>query len=214
MNRLLRLALYTCLLLTVAVFSARMAGHIQPVPQSIAHLHLLDCTPPCWIGIVPGLTTVGDAKAKLVATYGGLQFKDSGFADGPVTANAVENAIEGDDFYLFVRLDISTLVDGKSEPVQSIGLFESRSDRSNYAPTVADILGTFGPPRWVIVEVLMSSGYEITLKYDGFDAVFSTYANRVALTENPYFYLANQALQTPPTGYRAWKGFSALALGK
>lgn len=187
------------------------------MPPGISQLHLMDCAPPCWIGIIPGLTTVEDAKAKLITAYRGqseLQFKDSGFADGPVSPNVVENAIEGNKFYLSVRLNISTLVDGKNETVQSIGLFETREDRSHYAPTVADILGSFGPPQWVVVDESIGSGSEITLKYNGLDVVFNSHNRALILTEYPRLYLGNQVKQAPSAHYRPWKGFGTLALGK
>jgi hypothetical protein len=154
-----------------------------------------------------------EAKAIITAVYheqGGLVIKDSGFADGPVFPDRVENDIEGNDFHLYVRLNIVELVDGKREKVQSIGLSQPRADRGRYAPTVADILGTFGPPQGIVVEALTSSGYEITLRYPDWQAIFYTQARRVQFTEYPRLYLGDGGSQTRYSDYRPWKGLGTL----
>jgi hypothetical protein len=208
MLKLVGLSLGLWLALALLSWGFRVAGQGQAAPNSIAQFHLSDCRPPCWIGIIPGQTTIAEAKARIVATFSGqhgLQIKDSGFADGPVYENAVENTIEGDNFSLLVRLNLSALVDGRSERVQSIGLFESRVDRSNYAPTVEDILGTFGAPQWVGEEETLGLGKEITLRYAGMDAVYFTRIDRMPLKEIPRLYLGSQAVaQTPFLNYRRW----------
>lgn len=216
MGNLVRLTLWFWLIGAGVVWSARALGQIQPIPQRIAHLRLDECSPPCWIGIIPGTTTIEMAKARLLTIYveqAGFMISDSGFADGYVVPNAVENAIEGDDFFLYVRLNIGSLVDGRSETVESIGLFESGLNRSDYALTVADILSTFGAPDGVIVDDVLAGGYEITLKYEGADVVFSTLADRVDFTESPRIYLGKTSFAVAPlTDYRPWRGFGALAL--
>ena len=205
------------LTLALLAWGAHGLGQRHAAPDSISEFHLSDCRPPCWIGIIPGSTTISDAKAKIIATFGGqsgLQIKDSGFADGPVYENAVENTIEGDNFSLLVRLNLSALVDGKSERVQSIGLFESRSDRSSYAPTVADILSAFGAPQWVGEEETLGLGKEITLRYAGMDVVYFTRIDRRPLNEIPRLYLGSQAVaQTPFLNYRRWTWVGTLGQG-
>ena len=80
------------LALALLSWGFRAAGQLQAIPDSISQVHLSDCRPPCWIGIIPGETTVAEAKAKIVATFSrqrNLQIKDSGFADGPVSWGGV-----------------------------------------------------------------------------------------------------------------------------
>jgi len=217
MLKLFGLALCVSVALAILICGAHLTGRLRSVPASIAKLHLTDCAPPCWIGITPGLTTVEAAKDRMIAVYGGqigVQIRDSGFADRDVSPTTVENAIEGDDFYLVVRLNISALVDGKNEVVQSIDLFELPNVSSGYTLTVADILGAFGAPQGAMIEDMMSMGSEISLKYPGWDVVFYAHARRVELTENPHFYFGSRDTQTPSTNYRRWKGFVTLALAK
>src|SRR5262249_12465608 len=45
-------------------------GRQLPLPERVARLHLTDCAPPCWIGIVLGQTTVKEAQGHISAIYG------------------------------------------------------------------------------------------------------------------------------------------------
>lgn len=212
MLKLATLALCFYVPLLVLVWAARALGQSQPEPQSMVQMHLLDCAAPCWMGITPNVTTIAEAKAKLIdifTDHRGLQIKDVGFADGPVSETAVENMIEGDTFYLFIRFNISELVDGKSETVNSIDLFAPRDDREQYAPTVADVLGTLGAPQWVLVDDLMSVGDEITLKYEGLDVVFNV-RNSSIFEEIPHFHLGRASNLPNSVEVRPWKGFGTL----
>lgn len=216
-GRLVRLALCLWLSLMAVIWGARVAGRMQPIPSGVLDLHLLDCPPPCWIGIVPGVTTIAEAKAKMVALYQQqmqMTIKDSGHADGPVYDDRVENTIESDDFYLLVRLNFSGLVDGRSEIVQSIGLFASRRDESDAVPTVADILAVLGRPQGAIIEELLNGGYEMTLKYNGLDAVFYSSARQTSFRQIPRLYLGYSTAPDPSTTYRPWQGWATLMPGR
>ncbi|MBI1256979.1 MAG: hypothetical protein GC204_05870 [Chloroflexi bacterium] len=211
MAKLLRFALGLSILLLALTGGALAAGQLQRAPRSIVRFHLSDCQPPCWIGIDPGLTTIAEAKTRLVSTFSGqngLQVKDVGFADGNTLANAVENTIEGSDFSLYVRLDISPLVDGRTEIVQSIGLFEARPDRRSESPTVRDILTLFGAPQTFAEEETLGLGREITLRYAGMDVVYFTRVDRPPLDEIPRFYLGGSTSQVPATEFHPWKWIS------
>ncbi len=127
MIRLVGWAMGLSLVLAGAIGAARALGRGQPTPPSLVQLRLMACAPPCWVGIIPGQSTIKQAKARLIAAYDGqpnLQIRDSGFADGYVAPNVVENMVETDDLYLSVRMNFDTLIDGENEIVQSIGLYE------------------------------------------------------------------------------------------
>jgi hypothetical protein len=204
-----------CLVLTLAVAAALTLGRLQAAPMSITRLHLNECLPPCWLGIIPGTTSVAEAKAKLLEVYFGKEhftFKDSGFDSGPVDRTAVENMIEGADFYLFVRFNISELVDGRNEVVQSIALMSSPDIQALHAPTVADILSAFGAPQAVLVEDLLTRGSEVTLKYAGMDVVFRTASSRVEFSETPHLLLGGGTAPDSSREYRTWRGLGTLTL--
>jgi len=199
-----------CLLLVIVNLGAVVVGRSQPVPRSIAQLRLMDCLPPCWVGIIPGVTTIADAKAKIVSAFvqgSGRTIRDPGFGDAYTSANTVENRIEGDDFSLTVRLNFADLVDGESEIVQSIDLFQPSG--AAHMPTVAEILGAFGPPEGVVVDSFATVGVQISLRYSGLDATFHTGMNRDLLDENTHIYLQNPVTQTFS---RLWVGFQTLNL--
>src|SRR5258707_8222360 len=73
------------IMLAVAVSGAILIGRRQPIPDRIALLHLNDCELPCWIGIVPGKTTLGETQDRIKQVYGAipgyeLRTTDLGFA--------------------------------------------------------------------------------------------------------------------------------------
>jgi len=216
MAKLLGLCLSLSMVCALLIGGARIIGQRQPISRGVAEFHLTECNTPCWIGIIPGQTTISDAKAKIVATFvgqSGLQIKDSGFADGPVYQNAVENTIEGANLSLLIRLNLSPLVDGRSETVQSIGLFDSRGDRGDYAPSVRDILSTFGAPRLFADEETLGLGREITLRYEGFDVVYFTRIDRPPLDEIPRLYLGGNTTQLSPSEFHRWTWASTFSQG-
>src|SRR5258708_37020474 len=70
MLRFLRLVLTFWLIMAAFVEVSAIIGQRQPVPNRLARLYLTDCAPPCWIGIIPGVTRLRDANARLIAVYG------------------------------------------------------------------------------------------------------------------------------------------------
>ena len=61
---LLSVLLGGCVLLAILI------GYRQPSPALIQRLHLTDCDPPCWIGILPGQTRDTDAYQRLGEVFG------------------------------------------------------------------------------------------------------------------------------------------------
>lgn len=70
MRRLLFLLSGAFLLLGIFVVAALLIGRAQPTPPRVAMLHLTDCELPCWIGIMPGKTTIQEAQSIVKNTYG------------------------------------------------------------------------------------------------------------------------------------------------
>ena len=57
--------------LALSISAAMLIGRAQPLPERIALLHLNDmCKLPCWIGIMPGVTTYEQARAIVQHVYG------------------------------------------------------------------------------------------------------------------------------------------------
>src|SRR5262249_23989107 len=65
-TRILPLSVFMTALASITLLVARA----QPPSSRVAMLHLDACKLPCWIGITPGTTTVGEAKRRLQAVFG------------------------------------------------------------------------------------------------------------------------------------------------
>src|SRR5688572_30550738 len=70
MRRLLSTICLLLAALVVMVSAARVVGQQRPASPLLATLRLTDCVSPCWIGIVPGKTTIEDARERISAVYG------------------------------------------------------------------------------------------------------------------------------------------------
>lgn len=73
MRRLLAQLSTITLIFTLTTLAALLIGRAQPTPPRVAMLHLTDCELPCWIGIVPGKTTLFEAWSRLNQVYGAFQ---------------------------------------------------------------------------------------------------------------------------------------------
>jgi hypothetical protein len=69
MQRLLALTIGLCFSFSIFAVAAILIGRQQPPPEHLAMLHLTDCDAPCWIGIMPGESSVEQARARIAAVY-------------------------------------------------------------------------------------------------------------------------------------------------
>src|SRR5437868_1860445 len=81
-----RLIAITAILLALLGI-AMITGRLQPIPPRIAILHLNDCQLPCWIGIIPGKTTMAEALNRTKQVYANLpiEIEDSYLLVGSTT---------------------------------------------------------------------------------------------------------------------------------
>src|SRR5258706_13524101 len=49
--------------------TAVVIGRAQPLPSRLTDLRLTDCTMPCWLGIIPGTTTLDEAAQQLHSAF-------------------------------------------------------------------------------------------------------------------------------------------------
>src|SRR5258707_10948420 len=98
MRRLFTLILILCLIVSAFTGAAILIGQRQPLPEHLALLHLTDCAPPCWIDIVPGVTTLEEALPQIKARYANLPDYQTIFSGSLTTATIqVSNAMNPDD---------------------------------------------------------------------------------------------------------------------
>lgn len=75
MRRLFIALFALTLLIILSLCAALFIGRRQPIPPRIAMLHLTDCQLPCWIGIVPGTTTLDEAQEKIRQVFDATSFE-------------------------------------------------------------------------------------------------------------------------------------------
>jgi hypothetical protein len=144
MLRLFRLGLLTTLVLTIAVSTALATGRRNSIPPLISALHLTDCAPPCWIGIVPGETTLQTAKDQLIRVL-----YQSGFL-----VKFEDTAAPG---LLWVNLQkpnepigvVQVTLHARSGNIVDSILFDFNSVRLSKQATLADFYQVFGVPERV-----------------------------------------------------------------
>jgi hypothetical protein len=119
--RLIKWTLATWILAIVAISFALLIGRSQPLPESIRRLHLTDCELPCWIGIVPGQTTIAEAKERIVTVFGNnveydLVLEEGSYADQSMVTFHIKDkkllyGVAGGVFSAVATNDLSAKVD-------------------------------------------------------------------------------------------------------
>src|SRR4051812_3134802 len=69
MNRFAVLSLFLVLVLSLLMSVALLIGRAQPPPERLSYLHLTDCDPPCWNGIIPRVSSRGDIEQRIAFTF-------------------------------------------------------------------------------------------------------------------------------------------------
>src|SRR5260221_10010058 len=70
MRKFTRKVLILLLFCFLSIYSAVLLGRKTAVSPAIVMLHLSECILPCWVGIVPGKTTVAEARENIAHVYG------------------------------------------------------------------------------------------------------------------------------------------------
>jgi hypothetical protein len=140
MRRFLIFPLALCFIFSAVTSAAILFGQEQPLPEHLAVLHLTECAPPCWIGIVPNVTTVEEARTKIEAVYGqstshSLSFNAPTESNDTLTAVITSNKTRRDFVSISLHID-------HAEKVRSI-FFQFNSIES---PNFGDFFVTIGPP--------------------------------------------------------------------
>src|SRR5215813_11125919 len=56
--------------LFAALVAAVLAGRQVPIAPRLSLVHLTDCEAPCWLGILPGISTPEEAQGRLQGVFG------------------------------------------------------------------------------------------------------------------------------------------------
>jgi hypothetical protein len=144
MRRLIGYVLCCWLVLAAIVGTALIVGRRQSLPSRLEMLHLTECVPPCWIGIVPGQTTIAEARQRIEQVFS----YDAGYdlRVDPIDPNFWQ-------VYIYRRAQLQapvviTLTAHQHTIVDAINfLFSaSSSEGSTDVPTLADLHSVLGAP--------------------------------------------------------------------
>src|SRR5260221_3914421 len=142
MPRLYTLILILCLIVSAFTGAAILIGQRQPLPDHLAMLHLTDCAPPCWIGIMPGVTTLDEAYPLIKARYANLPDYQTILSGSLTTATfQVSNAMNPDDKF---SINIYADNNGRVHTIR-VDTYGSRS-----SPNVGELFSILGTPTSVL----------------------------------------------------------------
>ncbi len=125
-----------CALLTGAVVGANRQA---TVPVSLQSLRLGDCAAPCWIGIVPGQTTVDAARELVRTAFGRRPVSRTQFPYPSGTVRSIDWLLGGSASSTAIKLGVP---DGAT--VDTITF-----DLSNANISVADLYSLLGAPSYM-----------------------------------------------------------------
>ncbi len=139
----------------LTVSAAILIGYQQPAPEQVAVLHLTDCELPCWIGIVPGKTTIVEARRRIKEVYGNLpgytlSETDTGFSISGMTG------VDGGEYRGLSDISLNSSASSEDLIVKNITLEESIISTNN--PSIGEIYARLGPPTYSVIPY---SGTEI-----------------------------------------------------
>lgn len=150
MRRLTLFIVTAWLFFLALIGTAILIGRQQPLPERIRALHLTDCAPPCWIGIVPGKTKMGEAVQIIFKTFehsGTMQVQmDLGVIRIGKQQIAIVQLLRKSDSTLIASVTISS--SSISDPVEAITI-EHLEIHSNLFPSLADLVLLWGIPSCV-----------------------------------------------------------------
>jgi hypothetical protein len=139
----------------LAISAAVLIGHRQPITKEIALLHLGDmCELPCWIGITPGKTSVGEARRLIAKIYNDAE---------PIAldpANGGVNVYSPDGDILWIGLN------GRAGSVPSDDMVVTHIFLGIYNPVrLGDVIGVLGSPDAVDTGYACCQGEAVTKQW-------------------------------------------------
>lgn len=212
MRRLLSLICLLLAVLVVTVSAARVVGQQRPASPLLATLRLTDCVSPCWIGIVPGKTTIEDARERINTVYGKpgeytLTF-DGAMPSGLIWAS-LDHARESFGV-VWITLD------AQSDNVVDVIRFDFNSIYVEKLPTLGEFHQLLGAPSRMVLSAGAIGPMNATMAMAYGDDVqgtliFTMWYPRFHWTQQVRTLILYGAGQLPlarSTELKAWRGFT------
>jgi hypothetical protein len=184
---------------------AVVVGHGQPPATVLRQLHLLDCAPPCWIGIVPGQTPADEA----------LRYFREAFALADTDTSTSPGTLFSSSFILPAIINTSGSMiasfefeDGVANQMilQIVAQSGTLSDDIPDIGTMINLLGipscirppSLAIPRWWLIYLTENGAVEVGVHGEDF----------VSWTEPISFLMMRQrGDKSCPDDYYSWRGF-------
>jgi len=127
------------LLLSTFMGLAIVVGRQRSSSHAITILHLNDCTLPCWIGIMPGKTTLAEGRANILSVFG--QTNNDLLRESTYNFT-VRNRAGNPSFSIYLE----TFSGADDDPVDSVILSLEQPDMQ---PSIGELFAITGAPSHV-----------------------------------------------------------------
>ncbi len=179
---------------TALVGAARLVGRGLPESAPVQQLHLSDCAPPCWIGIVPGATNAGETMRYLLETFPPRDdVRPQLPSSGPTTSVWIEMTLPATDVEVdpvFVQVEF---VQGIANRIMIQG---KRYGTLNTMPRVGDVVRLFGHPSCVNPQAPGFEGWMLFYQLPGGTVVVGVLGrDSIAWTRPVYFVYMRSAAE-------------------
>jgi hypothetical protein len=204
MRRLILLIGGLVLVFALAICAPILSARQSAMPGVLLALRLTDCAPPCWIGIVPGVTTIDAAGDRIMAVFGPWSIAET----SPT--------------FLWARLNtqpdtgmLNIFLQAQTDSVVDTITFDFQAIYSRDRTTVADLHRVFGAPSRVAVpSPLLTTDFGLVYGSDEQGMmVFCPATDSIAWdqrVDGVMFYTKRQLPVAPSTEVKRWQGFRPL----
>jgi hypothetical protein len=207
-RKLILASLLLILLWTSATSAAVLNARQQPGSVLLSALQFDRCAPPCWIGIIPGKTTMNEARNRVIGAFGDptsdylLVFEDNA-SPHLLWVNLQERQNSFGIAYITLDSGSDNVVDTISISFQSI--YVSRR------PTIADFHRLLGAPAWIkMPDEMIQRADSFGLIYGSDDGGELLAVGFPDWTDQPAYvvFFAPDRLPLPLSSQlRQWRGF-------
>jgi hypothetical protein len=128
-----------------------IAGRGNSITATMQRLHLADCAPPCWIGIVPGRMSFAEAYQRFVDVFG-MQVSPINAGDAEFRRLMDSNSISRmlpDTASPSHKPTIVTFYVSQNRTVERVSL--STENGAGDLPRLGDLVSMIGPPQCIQV---------------------------------------------------------------
>lgn len=158
----LRLAFSLVLLFNLLIVFARVVGLSQPSSELLRDLRFTECSPPCWISILPGQTTFTEATDHIRTTFAIPHLHVRSAND--VAYHAIRLPLPDGNASQFDLLIQFQLESGMPEGVitEIEWSFGAPSNSGNVPPVLlGDVVNMFGTPTCIVTSITASQGWYV-----------------------------------------------------